>query len=60
MNDVTKELLEILGFPKEDTPICIETGTHRGEGSETFSKYFNTVYTIELSESLYNFSKENM
>lgn len=53
MNTVIIELLDTLNISKENIPICIETGTHRGAGSESFSTIFKRVYTIELSETLF-------
>jgi hypothetical protein len=54
MNKITKELLETLLYPRPEVKLAIETGTHQGEGAETFSKYFDKVYTVELSDTLFN------
>lgn len=58
MNPSVDILMKELKFPNKDIPICIETGTHRGWGTETFAKYFKQVYTIELSKELYDFCIE--
>jgi len=58
MNPAVDTLMKELGFPKENIPVCIETGTHRGWGTESFSKYFKRVYTIELSQELFEYCTE--
>lgn len=57
-NEATLDLLRKLGFPKENVKICIETGTHRGYGVETFVSLFDKVYSVELAKDLYEFCKE--
>jgi len=46
-------LLNDLKIVKEEIPICIETGSHRGGGSWTFYNFFDEVFSIELSDSLF-------
>lgn len=58
MNKVIIKLMEKLGFPKKNIPICIETGTHRGWGTAEFVNFFEEVYTIELSQKLFEYCKE--
>lgn len=58
MNQAIVDLMKQLGFPKEDIPVVIETGTHRGWGTEAFSKHFKQVYSIELSKELYDYCTE--
>jgi predicted O-methyltransferase YrrM len=36
----------------------IETGTYFGQSTKYFSKKFDQVYTIELSQELHNFAKK--
>ena len=43
--------LDFLADPLPNT--VIETGTHRGAGAYRWSKFFDTVHTVELSEELY-------
>ena len=40
--------------------LLIESGTYLGQSTRYFARHFNTVYTIELSEELFNFAKKNM
>ena len=49
------KLLKHLGVDPKKVPLCIETGTHRGWGAEQWSKFFEKVITIELSEELFEF-----
>tara|TARA_Y100000996_G_scaffold407626_1_gene385475 strand:- start:4919 stop:5557 length:639 start_codon:yes stop_codon:yes gene_type:complete len=43
--------LDFLADPLPNT--VIETGTYRGSGAYRWSKFFDTVHTVELSEELY-------
>tara|TARA_R110000751_G_scaffold124071_1_gene225147 strand:+ start:1618 stop:2157 length:540 start_codon:yes stop_codon:yes gene_type:complete len=49
------KLLKHLKVDPKKIPLCIETGTHRGWGTEQWSKFFEKVITIELSEELFKF-----
>lgn len=59
MNKGIITLMSYLGFPREEIPVCIETGTFQGESTETFAQYFKYVHTIELSELLYQQNLKN-
>jgi cephalosporin hydroxylase len=48
--------LDFLADPLPDT--VIETGTHHGSGAFRWSRFFNAVHTVELSEELYNSSRK--
>ena len=39
--------------------LLIETGTYFGQSTKYFAKYFERVYTIELSEELFNYTKKH-
>lgn len=53
------QLLVWLDFLVDPIPnIVIETGTHRGWGAFRWSRFFDAVHTVELSEELYNSSRE--
>jgi hypothetical protein len=53
------QLLVWLDFLVDPIPnIVIETGTHRGWGAFRWSRFFDDVHTVELSEELYNSSCE--
>ena len=52
------EYLEDLGIDFGKVKVAIETGSHRGGGSLTFGLVFEKVYSIELSDMLYNYCKE--
>jgi hypothetical protein len=43
---------------KFNIKILIETGTYFGQSTKYFSKNFDQVYTIELSQKLYNFVRK--
>jgi hypothetical protein len=43
----------------DDFKVFIETGTYLGETSQLASDIFNTVYTIEIYEELYNNAQNN-
>ena len=52
--------IQFLNSLKEDYkqfPIFIETGTLNGDTTFAMEKYFNKIYTIELSEKYYNSTK---
>lgn len=50
-------------FVLQNTPFivetAIETGTYKGESTRKLSKFFKTVYTIEIQQTLYNEAKNN-
>jgi hypothetical protein len=48
-----KLLNEDLEIDYEEVETIIETGSHRGNGAATFALVFKKVYSIELSDSLY-------
>jgi hypothetical protein len=48
-------LLETLEVDLSQVKVCIETGSHRGNGTATFASKFNKVYSIELSDDLYDY-----
>jgi hypothetical protein len=53
------QLMVWLDFLTHPTPhTVIETGTHTGRGSVRFATFFENVHTVELSEDLYNNTKE--
>jgi len=47
-------LFDQLDIDFDEVKSCVETGTHEGVGSFTFSTYFDEVVTIELSEELHS------
>ncbi len=49
------KLLKHLRVDPKKIPLCIETGTHRGWGTEAWASFFDKVFTIELSEGLFQF-----
>ena len=55
MNTHYLDLLKELQIDNEETPIFIETGTHKGAGTEAWASVFDEVHTIELSDSLYEY-----
>lgn len=48
---------EIINLKYHDIKIFIETGTYKGESSILASKYFERVFTTEIYEPLYLYSK---
>lgn len=48
-------LFNYLGIDSEKIPLCVETGTHRGWGTEQWAKLFKKVITIELSAELFSY-----
>jgi hypothetical protein len=54
INTATVQIIELIKDLIKDIPVCIETGTHVGEGTWALSLYFNKVFTIEISKSLYD------
>ena len=55
-----KEILDLCKKNKSDYDFFVETGTYMGETILRFIDDFKKLYTIELSESLYNeFNKKN-
>lgn len=51
------EYLESLGVDFSKIKTAIETGSHRGGGSLILASVFEKVYSIELSDILYNYCK---
>jgi hypothetical protein len=49
------DLLNDLGVDFGKVKVVVETGSHRGGGAATFASLFDQVYSIELSQSLYDY-----
>lgn len=59
MKDTTTiKFLNRIGVNPKEIRLCIETGTHRGWGTERWASFFDEVITIELSEELFNYCEE--
>lgn len=52
------KFLKRIGVDPKEIRLCIETGTHRGWGTERWASFFDEVITIELSEELFKYCKE--
>ena len=57
MPSLEKDFLYLLKDDFKKYPCFIETGTNQGNTVISFESYFNNLYTIEISESLYNTAK---
>ena len=57
MPSLEKDFLYVLKDDFKKYPCFIETGTNQGKTIISFEPYFNNLYTIEISESLYNTAK---
>lgn len=58
MNEVYIKLIDTLKVDRDIVKTCVETGSHHGVGAYTFSTIFETVYSIELSDSLFAICNE--
>ena len=56
INTAMVEIIELIKPFIKNVPICIETGTHVGEGTWALSLYFEKVFTIEIVKELYDFN----
>jgi hypothetical protein len=57
MPSLEKDFLYLLKDDFKKYPCFIETGTYQGNTVISFEPYFNNLYTIEISEYLYNTAK---
>jgi len=65
MNSLTKQQLDLIlestSSSLSDFKVFVETGTYLGETINLMSNYFDSLYTIELSEKLFeNFKNSNI
>jgi len=51
-------LLKNLKIDSKQTPILVETGSHKGNSAVIFSSFFKYVYSIEISQRLYEHCKK--
>jgi len=56
--DLLERLKRDHGWSLDSVDTCVETGTWRGEGAETWAMVFKKVHTIEYSKELYDFCVE--
>lgn len=52
------DIAKIKNLLNEKYKIAIETGTYIGNGTNTLSKYFEKIYTIEIDKTLFDNAKE--
>ncbi len=56
-NDHIK-FLNHIGVDADKVKLCIETGTHRGWGTEKWASFFDEVITVELSKELFKYCED--
>lgn len=54
-----RRIIKSLGL-KHKIQIIVETGTYLGQSTQSFAKEFNKVYSIELDQQLYKYSKNKL